>query len=114
MSFMLDSDLVEALVLRALKLDVWHINCRTNFGSIEVKFDDDTMVIVLGDIDSKLGSLLTESEYEVLAKPQLCEYTITKQLGDKMNPDNYRAKSFKKFLKLYRKYERQKIKSEKD
>jgi spore coat protein CotH len=62
MSFMLPSDLVEALILNAFSKDVWHITVKTNFGSVEVDFSDDKFKVLLGSVDEDFAKLLVNND----------------------------------------------------
>jgi hypothetical protein len=107
MQMMLSSELMKGLLLKALALDIWHIRTKTNNGTIGVDFADSKMNIILCELDSEFGAMLINAGYQVVAKPQESEYNIELILDNtKPKPNNYRVKSFKKFLKLLKKHER--------
>jgi hypothetical protein len=106
MSFMLQSDLVKALVLDALSRDVWHITVKTNLGSVEVDFSDDKFKVLLGSVDEGFAKLLVDNGYKVEVKPFIEKHTITLEKTLKSTTQKYRVKYTKRFIKLLKRYER--------
>ena len=101
---MLSAAVLKALVLEPLKNDLYSLNVKSNVGVVEIKFDDDDMIIKLKDIANDLGAELISNGYQVSADTKDGYYIISIKHG-KSN-----VKTFKKFLKIYKRFEK-KVKS---
>ncbi|MGL4757835.1 MAG: hypothetical protein ACRCXZ_00730 [Patescibacteria group bacterium] len=112
---MLDSQLMKALILNCLKQDVWHVSSKTNFGTIDVNFggeDTTNMTILVFSIEQELKNILEEKGYTVTVNQKESQTEISLNLGSHKKKDNYRAKEFKKFLRIVRRYEKTVISKE--
>lgn len=97
---MMHSSTLKALVLEPLKNDIWSLQIRSNFGTVEIRFEEDIMIIKLHELHSDLGAKLIREGYEVFADPADSSYKISKER------EKSRVKSFKKFLKIYKSIEK--------